>query len=122
MNLKKDKYRILDISDNTTVEDYCEKLKQEINVIEQAIQKNKVLTDMNIYVCLNEKINLNNIEMFYINPYDAIKEEKSDKISLYKLKIKEGMNIIYNTNIVYYNNFNNTLPIGMDVKILYHLI
>ena len=26
------------------------------------------------------------------------------------------MNIIYNTNIIYYDNFNNTLPLGMNVN------
>ena len=26
------------------------------------------------------------------------------------------MNIVYNTNIIYYDNLNNTLPIGMNVK------
>ena len=54
--------------------------------------------------------------MFYINPSDAIRAENTDKISLYKIKIKEGMNIVYNTNIIHYNNFNSTLPSGMDVQ------
>ena len=26
------------------------------------------------------------------------------------------MNIIYNTNIIYYDNLNNTLPLGMNVE------
>ena len=113
---EKDKYTILDISDNTTINDYEEKLKKEITIIEKTLDKSKALTDMDIYLCSNEKINLNNIEMFYINPSDAINTQKNDKISLYKIKIKEGMNIVYNTNIIHYNNFNNTLPSGMDVQ------
>lgn len=113
---EKDKYTILDISDNTTINDYEEKLKKEITIIEKTLDKSKALTDMDIYLCSNEKINLNNIEMFYINPSDAINTPKNDKISLYKIKIKEGMNIVYNTNIIHYNNFNNTLPSGMDVQ------
>ena len=113
---EKDKYTILDISDNTSLEDYEEKLKKEIVIIEEALEKTKALVDMDIYLCLNEKLNLNNIEKFYINPSDAIKAENTDKISLYKIKIKEGMNIVYNTNIIHYNNFNSTLPSGMDVQ------
>lgn len=113
---EKDKYTILDISDNTTLKDYEEKLEKEITIIEKTLEKSKALTDMNIYLCSNEKLNLNNIEMFYINPSDAIATENIDKISLYKIKIKEGMNLVYNTNIIHYNNYNNTLPTGMDVQ------
>ena len=113
---EKDKYTILDISDNTTLEEYEEKLKKENININKALEKIKATTDINIYMCSNEKINLKNIEKFYISPYDAIKKEDTDKISLYKIKVKSGMSIIYNTNIMYYNNFNNTLPIGMDVE------
>ena len=113
---EKDKYTILDISDNTTVEDYKEKLEKEITIIEKSLEKTKAIIDMDIYLCSNEKLNLNNIEMFYINPFDAISTENTDKISLYKIKVKEGMNIVYNTNIIHYNNFNNTLPDGMNVQ------
>jgi len=114
---KKERYKILDISDNTTLEDYEEKLKKEIEVISKSMNKTKAITDMDIYLCSNEKINLSDIRMFYINPSDAIeKGENIDKISLYKIRIKEGMNIIYNTNIIYYDNFNNTLPVGMNVE------
>lgn len=113
----KDKYKILDISDNTTLEDYKEKLKNETEIIQKALDKTKAITDMDIYVCSNEKLNLSDIKMFYINPSDAIdSREDTDKINLYKIKIREGMNIVYNTNIIYYDNLNNTLPIGMNVE------
>lgn len=114
---EKDKYKILDMSDNTTLEEYENKIKEEINIIEKSISKTKAITDMDIYVCSNEKLNLDNIKVFYINPSDAIKNsENTDKINLYKIKIKEGMNIVYNTNIIYYDNFNGTLPLGMNVN------
>ena len=114
---KKDEYKILDISDDTTLDEYQEKIKQELKNIESSMEKVKAITDMYIYLCSNDKLNLNNINMFYINPYDAIKSvENTEKISLYRIKLKEGMNIVYNTNIIYYDNFNNTLPIGMNVK------
>ena len=98
---EKDKYTILDISENTTLEDYKEKLRKEISIIEKSIEKTKAITDMDIYLCSNEKLNLNNIEVFYTNPSDAIRVENTDKISLYKIKVKEGMNIVYNTNIIH---------------------
>ena len=112
---EKNKYKILDMSDNITLEEYKSKIEEELEIIEKAISKTKAIVDMNLYLCSNEKLNLNNIAMFYINPSDAIDKEDTDKISLYKVKVKEGMNLIYNTNIIYYDNLNNTLPLGMNV-------
>ena len=113
---KKDKYKILDISDSIKLEEYEEKIKKELAIIEKTIDKTKAITDMDIYLSLNEKLNLNNIEMFYINPSEAIAIQDTDKISLYKIKVKEEMNIVYNTNTIYYDNYNNTLPVGMNVQ------
>ena len=113
---KKDKYKILDISDSITLEEYEEKLKSESNLIEHALSQTEAITDMNIYLCSNEKLNVNDVGLFFINPQEAIEaQENTEKLNLYKLKIKEGMNIIYNTNIIYYDNFNHTLPLGMNV-------
>lgn len=113
----KDEYKILDISDNITLDEYKEKLKKEIDIINKVTSKIKAVTDMNIYLSSNEKLNLNDIKMFYINPSEAIdSQENTSKVNLYKIKIKEEMNIIYNTNIIYYDNLNNTLPVGMNVE------
>ena len=114
---EKDKYKILDVSDNLTLEEYEDKIKRETNIIEKCLDKSKAITDIDIYYCSNGKLDLNDIKMFYINPSEAIKAKgETEKLNLYKIKIKEGMNIIYNTNIIYYDNFNNTLPLGMNVN------
>lgn len=114
---EKNKYKILDISDNITLEEYEDKIKKKANIIEKCLDKTKAITDIDIYFCSNDKLDLNNIKMFYINPYEAIKaNEDAKKLNLYKVRVKEGMSIIYNTNIIYYDNFNNTLPVGMNVN------
>ena len=51
---------------------------REFMVAEKTIRK--AIVDMNLYLCSNEKLNLNNIAMFYINPSDAIDKEDTDKI------------------------------------------
>ena len=38
------------------------------------------------------------------------------EFNLYKINIKEDMPLIYYTNIMFYDNFNQTLPLGMNVK------
>lgn len=113
----KDKNRIMEISNNTTIEEYTEQINTHIKNINNAMEKTSAITDMDVYLCSNDKLNLNDIKVFYINPTDAIKASNAtDKINLYKLKIKKEMNLIYNTNIIYYDNSNNTLPLGMNVK------
>ena len=112
----KDKYKILDLSENVNQEEYESKLKRESKLIEQSLNKTKAITDIDIYYCSNEKLNLTDIGIFFINPQEAIESQKNtEKVNLYKIRVKEGMNIIYNTNIIYYDNFNNTLPEGMNI-------
>lgn len=113
----KELYKILDISNNTTLDEYAERLKKENEIIDLGFAKGKAITDIDIYICDNDKLETSDIKMFYINPEDAINAfNKQEKLNLYKIKIKEGMNLIYNTNILYYDNLNNTLPNGMNVK------
>ena len=113
----KECYKILDLADSTTLEEYIDKIKQELMNVEKCITKVEAITDCNLYYCSNEKLDLNSIQMFYLNPMDAIHANSSiEKTNLYKLKIKEGMSLIYNTNIIYYDNVNQTLPVGMNVN------
>ena len=35
---------------------------------------------------------------------------------LYKLNIKENSPLLFYTNIIFYDNFNKTLPVGMDLS------
>ena len=114
---KKDKFKILDIAESLTLDEYENKLKKENSLIEQAFSKTKAITDMNIYLCSNDKLNVKDRNVFYINPQEAIEVQKNtEKLNLYKLKIKEGMNVVYNTNIIFYDNYNHTLPEGMNVE------
>ena len=53
---------------------------------------------------------------FYINPNEAIEYYKDEKeIELYKINLKEDSKVFYFSNSVYYDNYNKTLPIGMDM-------
>ena len=47
---QKDKYKILDIAENTTLEEYKEKVKEKTKIIEKAIEKTKAINDMDIYL------------------------------------------------------------------------
>ena len=53
---EKDKYKILDVSDNLTLEEYKDKIKKEINIIEKILDNTKAITDIDIYFCSNDKL------------------------------------------------------------------
>lgn len=115
--VEKDKFKILDISKNSEIEEYKEKIEEEYKVLEETIKKVKAITDIDVYITLDEKLNTNGLGIFHINPINAIEESvDKEKINLYKVTIKEGMNLIYYTNIMYYDNENRTLPLGMNIS------
>lgn len=122
--ISKDKFKILDISKETKLEDYKKKISEMYKELLKAIQKSESIIDMNAYVESEDKLCNNELKVFHINPQIALKEsEHKEKINLHKIDIKEKMNIVYYTNIMYYDNNNNTLPLGMNVgdKILVDL-
>ena len=85
--------------------------------IEKALKKSKTIVDMSAYLISGEKLNNNELKVFHINPSLAIEEASNEeKINIHKINIKEGMKAIYYTNIMYYDNNNNTLPLGMDIS------
>ena len=113
----KSKIKLLDITRDATLEEYKDNLTVAEKTIKEAMKKSSAVVDMNIYASGLEKLNNQQIGVFRINPMNAIEEEKdSEKINVYKVSIKEGMHVVYATNIIYYDNHNHTLPLGMNVN------
>ena len=76
---------------------------------------------MYIYKASSEPMELNTIEDVSLTAESEIdqflkKNKNLNKIYLYKIKIKEGTNYIAFSNIIYYDNKNMTLPIGMGLS------
>ncbi len=68
---------------------------------------------------VNEKLNQNSFNVFNINPESEIEniiKQKENKINLYKVNLKRGINAISYTNIIFYDNQNKTLPLGQDIS------
>ena len=55
------------------------------------------------------------LNVFYIDPESAIKHAEGDETNLFKITLNEDVNCIPLTNIMNYNNTNQTLPLGMNV-------
>lgn len=117
---EKDILKILNISRNSDVEEFKTRLENAEKLINDSMNKIKANYDMPIYVAVSnsQMIDKTGFGVYHIIPETALKDAKtiaSDKINLYQLDITEGMPLIYCSNIIYYNNFNETLPVGMNV-------
>lgn len=117
--IKKNKIQILEITKNTTVEEYEEKLRKIIQQINESIEKVELFhnEDVSVYIISENNLYNKDFEIGNINPENAIKKaEKFDKISLYRLNLKENTKAVAFSNIMFYDNNNKTLPIGMDAS------
>ena len=118
--IAKDKYSILEISKNTKQLGYKLSLEKVIENIKNALQKVVVVDDLPIYKAfIDGKLENNNMNLFNINEefeMNDIVEEVGNKINLYKINLKKGINAISYTNIIFYDNQNKTLPVGQDLS------
>ena len=114
---KKNKFKILDITKNTTVQEYQNKLISALKNLNESYNKIKLDADMHIYMACDGSINGKEFGVFNINPENALNKCKElDKINLYRINLKENMPVIAFSNIIFYDNFNKTLPLGMGVS------
>lgn len=118
--LPKDKFNILDINKNTKQLGYKLRLELIIKNISKSLDRIVIPDSLPVYKAINdETLDDKKINIFNINPENEIKEVLTDKckeINLYKINIKEGTNGVGFTNIIFYDNKNKTLPIGMDLS------
>ena len=108
------------VNKNTKQVGYKAKLEQVIEIVQKALGKVVVTEDLPVYKAfINEKLNQNNFNVFDINPeieIENIIKQKENKINLYKVNLKRGVNAISYANIIFYDNQNKTLPLGQDIS------
>ena len=116
----KNKYSILRISKSLKTVEYKAALENAINVIEEAIEKNKLQQEVAGYKWIEEDQNIdtNEFNIFNLNPEkeieNALMGTESGKVNLYKMNFDKNVRAIAFSNCVYYDNQNKTLPVGMD--------
>lgn len=118
--LPKDKFNILEITRSTKQIGFKLILQSVVQNITKALGKGVIPESLPVYKAINDKL-LNNkeINVFNINPEKEMQEAVEgygNNINLYKLHIKEGTKGIGFTNIIFYDNQNKTLPVGMDLS------
>ena len=114
---ERDKYKILNINSQTELSIYIDNLRNYLKLIKEAFCKISSVYNMPIYLSTSEELDKTNLQMFHLNENNAIKEKlEENTIYLYKLNIKEGMPILYYSNIIFFDNINQTLPLGMNLS------
>lgn len=105
--------RILKINSATTLDEFKERLKYYKKLLSEAYNKITAITDLVVYI---EKYNKK--EEYVIGNIDPEKIfEKTDKdIEIHKINLKESSHLLYISNIVLFENNNQTLPLGMDTS------
>ena len=116
--IEKDKYKVLNVNMDTDIEAYTLNIHSYLQLVKEALNKIQSPYDMSVY-CLNAKKGIEGIHIFDINPKNAIEQEirsRKNKLILCKINIKENTPAVFYTNIMFYDNFNKTLPVGMDLS------
>ena len=114
----RNKFEILEINKMTKQLGFKITLEKIIQIIKDGFESVKAPEDAIIYKAINdEKIDENEFNTFNLNPQEEIIEacnKEGKEINLYKINLKKGDSVIGFTNIIYCNNKNKTLPVGMD--------
>lgn len=119
--IEKNKLTILDMSKDATEEEFLEIIEKKRRMIDEAMAKIKNPIDMELYRIVNGKtlLDIDELCLYDMDCIKCMEEDKNNKdtdINLYKITIKENMPLIFLSNIIFYDNTNETLPVGMNLS------
>lgn len=114
---EKNKYNVLNISKQANVELYIDTLRNYINLVKEAFRK--IITTQNVpaYITSTKQLESKNINILHLDINKAILQNiEKEEIYLYKVNLKEETQVLYYSNIIFYENANQTLPVGMNLS------
>lgn len=103
---------IFKINEETSLDEFKDKIKKQKKALDLALNKIYSLGDMPIYIRKEDENN--EYILGDINPENLIDSGNIDT-SLVNIEMNNKTNILYYTNIAFYENINKTLPLGMDL-------
>ena len=127
--VEKDKFKILNITPNTDLDVFIDNLRNCIKLAKEALAKINVPFEMPVYISkiVNESeisgelLEKDNLNIANLNATQEIYKIANDikqnqTLDFYTLILPKDFQAIYYTNITQFDNFNQTLPLGMDVS------
>ena len=117
----RDKYEILGIKKGLKGVELKRTLEKVLKNINSALKKNQLKEDTYAYKMSTERLDLNSLEAVSLNLQSELEEilkneSEINKLYLYKIKLPKGTDFIAFSNIIYYDNKNMTLPLGMNLS------
>lgn len=121
-------YEILEIRKGLRGLELKKTLEKIVKDIKSALSKNQLEENTYVYKASYEKLDFDSIETVSLNVEKELtdflaNERINHKIYLYKIKLPKGTNFVAFSNIIFFDNKNMTLPVGMNLstKILVNL-
>ncbi len=119
--IERNKLNVLDMDKNATEDEFLEIIDRKRRIIEEAMQKVKVPIEMELYRVVKggTLLDIDELCLYDMDPINCMEEQKNNKdsdINLYRITIKEDMPALFLSNIVFYDNTNETLPVGMNLS------
>ncbi|MBR6033890.1 MAG: hypothetical protein IKP28_04040 [Clostridia bacterium] len=115
---EKNLFKILGINQDTELVEFKNKLKAIEKNLNKSFENAKCIIDMPIYKVtpIEEKIDLYGYSIYSLDAGRELTngDSSQNEYNLFKVNLKEEMPAIYYTNIIFFDNFNKTLPLGMD--------
>lgn len=126
--IEKDKYKVLNITPNTELKVFIDNLRNSLKLVKEAFCKITTPFEMPVYMANTKQVEMDNLNIANLNATEELyqtvaKMQEGEKLYFYTIQLPKGAPLIYDTNITQYDNFNQTLPVGMDVttKVLINL-
>ena len=116
---EKDKFKILNVNLNTQLDSFMEKLVEIKTILEKETNKIEAPYDLTLYKASTEKLETDGFNKFDLNPHETLSKidnTLNKGLYLYKINVPEKTNIIFYSNIIFFENNNQTLPLGMDIS------
>ena len=111
-------YSSLKFNKKTTIEEYREKIEECIKYLNEAYNKLTAIAEIPVYYYMDSSVESNTDQERYVignlDPLKIIKKTSSENPKIGMLDMNSEKHLIYLTNIIFYDNFNKTLPPGMD--------
>lgn len=114
---EKNLVQIMKVDEYTSIEELENIIIKKEENINEAIKKVYLPVDLPVYKIIDKKSIIKENEYIILNIDEADMMERCElsEFKLIKINLKENMKALFFTNIIYYNNKNGTLPLGMNV-------
>ena len=118
---ERDIYDILDIKKGTKGLELKRSLDEVIKNLKNAMDKVTIDRPIYVYKASIYEMELDRMQIFSLDVVDELKKCLKDNklkknIYLYKVRLEAKTNILAFSNIIFYNNKNMTLPLGMNLS------